>query len=158
MPRPVSPASGAADTGRRRSRNSTAETGTEDVLLFGDIVEALVQTAAPADGTPCANAAELAERLTEARLAGDRIVPGPGRHPVFDAEGQRQSGTGEHVVCLQADVDELDRLLPRDHRGMGMAAARLEPRRTRPTLAARGEPLTVRYNDHRPSRARGAAE
>ena len=132
--------------------------GRRIVLLFGDIVEALLQTAAPVDGTPCVNAAELAERLTDARLAGDRIVPGPAGIPFFNADGQRQSGTGEHVVCLKP-MWIIDRLLPRatievwawrrrdwSHGERGQHWQRV------------GEPLTVRYNDHRPSRARGAAE
>jgi hypothetical protein len=92
-------------------RNSTAETGTEDVLLFGDIVEALLQTGAPTDGTPCANAAELAARLADARLLDDSIVLGGDGIRLFNDEGQRQSGTGEHVVYLQPTWAE-ERLLP----------------------------------------------
>jgi hypothetical protein len=93
----------------------TAATGTEDVLLFADIVEALLQCGAPADAPPCANAAELAERLARVRLHDDRIVPGEEGIRLFDKAGQRRSGTGEHVVCLHPmwDEDFKDRLLPR---------------------------------------------
>jgi hypothetical protein len=140
--------SGAAED--EDERNSTAETGTEDVLLFGDIVEALVQAAVPRDGTACANAAELAERLGEARLEEDRIVSGLAGIPLFNRAGQRQSGTGEHVVCLKPmwHEDFGDRLLPRatieiwawrrrdaSHGELGQHWQR------------RGEPLTVWYDD-----------
>jgi hypothetical protein len=99
---------------RNGERDSTAETGTEDILLFGDIVEALVQTGAPVQGASCANAAELAERLAEARREDDHIVYGGAGVPLFDREGQRRNGTGEHVVCLQPmwNEDFKDRLLP----------------------------------------------
>jgi hypothetical protein len=108
------PASSEDVRNRDGERDSTAETGTEDVLLFGDIVEALMQTGAPAEGTPCAHAAELAERLVEARQEGDRIVLGGSGVPLFDRDGQRRNGTGEHVVCLQPmwNEDFKDRLLP----------------------------------------------
>lgn len=132
------------------SRDSTAETGTEDMLLFGDIVEALVQTAAPRKGTACANAAELAERLVEARLKDDRIVPGPAGVPLFNRDGQRQSGTGEHVVCLKPmwHEDYKDRLLPRATIEVWAWRRRDWDRGERGQHWQRvGEPLIVRYND-----------
>ena len=81
-------------------------TGTEDVLLFGDIVEALVQTAFDGRGLP-ASADELGQRLRQVRWhpAERRVGPGPDGFPLFnDGEknrGNRHSGTGEHVVWLQ---------------------------------------------------------
>jgi hypothetical protein len=108
---------GAIEDGpsREGERDITAETGTEEVLLFSDIVEALVQAGAPAEETPCANATELAERLANTRREDDRIALGDGGVPLFDDEGQRRSGTGEHVVYLQPmwNEDFKDRLLPR---------------------------------------------
>src|SRR5262249_51858997 len=86
--------------------NGTATTGTEDVLLFGDMVEALLQAGAPAGLQPCANAEELSQRLALARLQGDRIVLGRKGVRLFDADGQRQSGTGEHVVCLRPTFND----------------------------------------------------
>jgi hypothetical protein len=132
------------------ARDNTAETGTEDMLLFGDIVEALVQAGAPAEGTPCTHAAELAERLAQTRRKDDRIVLGGLGVPLFDRHGQRRNGTGEHVVYLQPmwNEDFQDRLLPgaiievwawqrRDweHGERGQHWIR------------RGEPLTVWYSD-----------
>ncbi len=133
-------------------RDSTAETGTEDVLLFGDIVEALLQTGIAADGTPCANAAELAERLTDLRSADDRIVLDGEGVPLFDRAGQRQNGTGEHVVCLQPiwDEDFKDRLLPRATIEVWAWQRRDWQRGERGQhWQRRGEPLTVWYNDAR---------
>jgi hypothetical protein len=92
--------------------NGTAATGTEDVLLFGDMIEALLQAGAPTQGPPVATA-ELAQRLTSARLQDDRIVVGAEGVRLFGDDGQRQSGTGEHVVCLRPVFNETrDRLLP----------------------------------------------
>jgi hypothetical protein len=131
-------------------RDGTAQTGTEDLLLFGDIVEALVQTGEPAEGTPCANAAELAERLVEARREDDRVVFGGTGVPLFDREGQRRNATGEHVVCLQPmwNEDFKDRLLPcatievwawqRRNWDQGERGQHWQ---------RRGEPLTVWYSD-----------
>jgi hypothetical protein len=94
--------------------NGTAATGTEDVLLFGDMVEALLQAGAPAEGPPCSSAEELSQRLASVRLLNDRIVLGREGVHLFGRDGQRQSGTGEHVVCLRPSFNEdfRDRLLP----------------------------------------------
>ncbi len=143
---------GVGDRAEDSEPNSTAETGTEDVLLFGDIVEALVQTGAPADGTPCANAAELAERLADARLENDRIVSGEAGIRLFSRDGQRQSGTGEHVVYLQPiwDEDFKDRLLPRATIEVWAWRRRDWGHNERGQHWQRcGEPLTVSYSDGR---------
>jgi hypothetical protein len=135
---------------RTEERDTTAETGTEDVLLFGDIVEALVQTGAPLDGAPCANAAELAERLGDARREDDHIVLGGTGVPLFDREGQRRNGTGEHVVCLQPmwNEDFKDRLLPRATIEVWAWQRRDWSRGERGQYWQRcGEPLTVWYSD-----------
>jgi hypothetical protein len=132
--------------------DSTAATGTEDVLLFGDIVEALLQTGAPPDGSPCANAADLTERLARVRLHDDRIVSGQSGIPLFDRVGQRQSGTGEHVVCLQPmwDEDFRDRLLPRAKIEVWAWRRRDWGRQERGQHWQRcGEPLAVFYSDTR---------
>ncbi len=135
---------------REQERDTTAETGTEDVLLYGDIVEALVQTGAPAEGTPCANAGQLAERLAAARWEDDGIVLGDGGVPLFDGDGQRRSGTGEHVVYLQPMwiEDFKDRLLPRATIEVWAWQRRDWNRGERGQhWKRRGEPLTVWYSD-----------
>ncbi len=129
--------------------NTTTTTGTEDVLLFSDIVEALVQTGAPADASPCANAGELAERLAGARLLDDRIVLGTQGIRLFKKDGQRQSGTGEHVVCLRPSFNDYrDRLLPQASIEVWGWRRRDWGRGERGQHWQRyGEPLTVHYGD-----------
>jgi hypothetical protein len=81
-------------------------TGTEDLLLYMDILEALVQAAAAGPGLP-ADAADLKQRLGRIRWWEEsvRVGPsGPGQ-PLFDEEGNRRSGTGEHVVVLRPIVE-----------------------------------------------------
>jgi len=129
--------------------NTTATTGTEDVLLFGDIVEALIQTGAPVDAPVCADAAELAERLAGARLLGDRIVLGTQGIRLFKKDGQRQSGTGEHVVCLRPAFNDFrDLLLPEATIEVWAWRRRDWSRGERGQHWQRyGEPLTVHYGD-----------
>jgi hypothetical protein len=144
---------GAGEEGQTDDeQGSTAATGTEDVLLFGDIVEALLQTAAPQNGTVCASATELAERLAGARLQDDRILLGGDGILLFSEDGQRQSGTGEHVVCLQPvwDEDFKDRLLPRATIEVWAWRRRDWGRDERGQHWQRScEPLTVSYSDTR---------
>jgi hypothetical protein len=132
--------------------DNTAATGTEDVLLFGDIVEAVVQTAAPADAPPCLHATELAERLGAARREEDRIGFGGAGVPLFDGAGQRCGGTGEHVVCLKPmwNEDFNDRLLPRATLEVWAWRRRDWSRGERGQhWVRRGEPLSVGYSDRR---------
>jgi hypothetical protein len=79
-------------------------TGTEDLLLYADIVEALVQSAYQGSEVT-ASPGDLGVRLRETRLRdGGRLAVGGDGRPLFDANGNRNSGTGEHVVCLRPDV------------------------------------------------------
>lgn len=132
--------------------NDTAATGTEDVLLYADIVEALLQAGAPAGGSPSVNADELAQRLAGARLLNERIVLGSEGIPLFGPDGHRLSGTGEHVVCLRPTFNDFhDRLLPQAtievwewrRRDWGHGERGQHWQRS-------GEPLTVFYGDAPP--------
>lgn len=146
-----------ADAGFRREARSkgdadtTAETGTEDVLLFGDIVEALVQMAVAREMLPTP-AAAWAERLAEARQEEDRIVFDGRGLKLFDGEGQRRSGSGEHVVFLQPMWnDQNDRVLPQAHLEVWAWRYRDRDHVEDGQIWERcGEPLTVRYNDAAP--------
>jgi hypothetical protein len=125
----------------------TATTGTEDVLLYEDILAALAQSAA----TPLADAGQLRDRLRGIRLdaEGHPTLGGRGTR-LFDGDGGRRSGTGEHVVCLRPKVVEA-------HLGDGEAVAQVLPqatievwawRRTRGvghSWQAVGPPLAVTY-------------
>ncbi len=73
-------------------------TGTEDLLLNMDIVEALVL--ACYESWP-ANADDLAAQLARARWKDGRIAFGAGGGPLFDDQGNRVSGNGEHLVWLR---------------------------------------------------------
>jgi hypothetical protein len=84
-------------------------TSTEDLLLYGDIVEALVRavnqgSAMPADG------GQLAQRLRGARWSEEHISFDRGTE-LFDSNGNRRSGTGEHIVLLRPTVKD-ERVLP----------------------------------------------
>jgi hypothetical protein len=88
----------------------TATTGTEDVLLYADIIEALVQAIGSKEG-PCPGPEALSQRLAGARLIGERIAFGSEGVPLFTVNGNRHGGTGEHVVCLRPHFTR-ERVLP----------------------------------------------
>jgi hypothetical protein len=79
-----------------------ASAGTEDLLLYVDIVEGLVQ-ACYQESRLLGNAAALMQQLARLRWerSGGRVRLGDSGQPLFDAEGNRRSGTGEHVVYLR---------------------------------------------------------
>jgi hypothetical protein len=85
---------------------SSASAGTEDLLLFADIVETLVQ-ASYQDGDLLDHADALRDKLRRARWHKERrrIDFGEAGQPLFDVDGNRHSGTGEHVVHLQPAFD-----------------------------------------------------
>jgi hypothetical protein len=81
---------------------AAATTGTEDVLLYQDVIEALAYAQAAAD----ADADVLRPRLSAIRIGTDgRITGSAGGTPFFDAAGERRSGTGEHVVWLHPQIE-----------------------------------------------------
>ncbi len=83
-----------------REPGSTERTGTEDVLLYADIIGSLAQAIGPPSVSKT-TADTIVERLAALRIHGDTVsLDGPGRL-LFDHEGNRQSGTGEHVVSLR---------------------------------------------------------
>jgi hypothetical protein len=83
----------------------TATTGTQDLLLYRDIVEALVNSA-DAAGLP-ADGDVLGARLRQCRWhKGHVVVDGSADAPgiaLFDAEGSRRDRTGEHIVWLRPE-------------------------------------------------------
>ena len=74
-------------------------TGTEDVLLFADIVGTAARGASTSAG-PLSDATGLMARLRSARYFEGRITFGAEGIPLFGEDGNRKSGTGEHVVCV----------------------------------------------------------
>jgi hypothetical protein len=91
-------------TGTAHERPASA-TGTEDVLLFGDMIEALVQSTGTSTGVT-ATGDELGKRLREARWLPNtgRVGFDPAGIALFDDKGNRRSGTGEHIVWLQPSI------------------------------------------------------
>jgi hypothetical protein len=99
----------ASTENRATGHSSTA--GTEDLLLFADIADALLEaTCSP--GVPT-TATELAQKLRQARWSEkDNRLSFDDTHPrLFDEDGNRRSGTGEHIVYLRP-VTEGEVVLP----------------------------------------------
>jgi hypothetical protein len=97
-------------TGPPAAGSPADATGTEDILLYGDIVEALAQ-AQRRGGRPAASAADLAAGLAELKAHEGHVGVGPEGVPLFHADGRRKGSTGEHVVSLRPHVRH-GRVLP----------------------------------------------
>ena len=114
------PVDAAAGFGIKDARGLPNQTGTQDVLLFRDMVEALVQSAFVPNATQTklvGDASALLSRLKQMRWHKGRVefsegdgseIPGI---PLFDEEGNRRPGTGEHIVWLRPVFDG-NRILP----------------------------------------------
>jgi len=89
----------------------TRTTGTEDVLLYADIVASLA-LCYEREGQVCAGAQQLGERFRDLRLREGKLGFDPGGRPLFNKDGNRHSGTGEHIVYL-APQFQGPRVLPR---------------------------------------------
>jgi hypothetical protein len=110
---------------REEEGKKRTTTGTHDMLLFRDIVEAMLY-AAFEDGHLLGDAERVRDRLRHSTWRGapvDRVqnalVPragSPSGTPLFHHDGDRRSGTGEHIVCLRpnflAPDDRLDAQRP----------------------------------------------
>jgi hypothetical protein len=93
--------------------------GTEDLLLFADIVEALVQGCYRSRGQTAAfplsaEPEEVRQQFGQARWRKETVcVCFNSSSPLlFDEEGNRRSGTGEHVVYLRPVIQGVE-VLPR---------------------------------------------
>lgn len=146
---PISDADGfAAETPQTNGRDGAAlhTTGTDELLLAVDIVEALVQAAFPG-GTLVSTGEQLGEQLRTARWQptgrDGRVGFGTEGVPFFRANGDRRNGTGEHVVWL-APRTAGQRVLPRaDIEVWAWQGAR---RQERHWTRAHGSPLEVEYD------------
>jgi hypothetical protein len=130
---------------------ATSTTGTDEMLLNGDIVESLAQSFCR-DGTFCQDAGSLADQLFQIRLLDGRLgfdppgVKTPGRRLFLDrtsrGRGNRHTGTGEHVVCVLPRI-EGGRVLPESTIEVW---ARHSDQTTGPVWRRHGEPLNVTYD------------
>lgn len=133
--------------------SQTANTGTQDVLLQRDIFEALALAAFDGDHL-VADADQLLQRLRHTRWSKGRVrndlVAGtaPPGVPFFDAVGNRQPGTGEHVIWLRPVFDG-NRNLPEAFISVWRAGGDYPER----TWRAVRSPLHVLYG--RPSQENG---
>jgi hypothetical protein len=87
---------------------ASAATGTEDLLLYRDILEAVLLTAFQG-GQLTASADDLDARLKKLRWHNDRVLPPESNDSstlLFNANGNRNDGTGEHIIVLRPDPDD----------------------------------------------------
>jgi hypothetical protein len=107
---PVDEAAGFLREDNQAPGTTAPATGTEDLLLYMDIVEALVQAVGQGDAMP-ADGDDLGARLRQARWRDGRVAFGGEGPELFDADGNRRDGTGEHIVWLRPAVQGT-RVLP----------------------------------------------
>lgn len=94
-----------------RSGLGSPSTGTEDLLLYEDIIKALVHAVYQGTEVP-RTGDELRERLVRARWKNGGVSFDDDGQFLFDDEGNRRTGTGEHVVWLHPWVRG-EQVLPR---------------------------------------------
>jgi hypothetical protein len=120
----------------------TSTTGTDEVLLNGDIVESLAQSFCH-EGSFSPDAADLADRLIQVTLRDGRLGFDPAGRLLFRYGGNRHTGTGEHVVCVLPRIDG-ERVLPQAT--IEVWARHSDPT-TGPVWERRGEPFDISYDD-----------
>ena len=136
---PIDPEAGFGVKGRAAAHS----TGTQDLLLDRDIIESLVQ-AAFQDGKLLSDADRLVSALRKTTWCKDRICnpvftqPGAKSRSLFDAEGNRQPGTGEHIVWVRPMIED-DQPQPR-------STITVWSGRTEGRWSLFGQPLEVRYD------------
>jgi len=131
-----------------------AKTGTQDLLLDRDIVESLLLAAF--DGSTLLRDSDaVMNRLrtttwyrgrVHSSLESDRVPDGI---PLFNEQGDRQPGTGEHIIWVQPLFEkEKTRILHRAHISIwGTNTKDIHRWRIRPTVSP---PVTVSYNQQGP--------
>jgi hypothetical protein len=118
--------------------------GTEFLLLYGDIVTALALAHGRGQGE--SSAASLARGLESLYMLGEWLGFKPLGRPFFHprVKGMRNAATGEHVICLRPKFQG-DRVLPEatiavwSHQPTGVGEEQVWER-----VAA---PLTVSYDE-----------
>jgi len=147
---PIDPHAGFG--AKQRDHCRIATTGTQDLLFYRDIAEALVQAAFQPgpDGLLLLDGKKVGKRLAHARWFQGRVhrpklnpAAATGL-PLFDADGNRTPGTGEHVVWLKPTF-EGTRVLPQAFISVYFA----EQQHGATRWQRFGAPLTVQYGRSR---------
>jgi hypothetical protein len=119
-----------------------ATSGTEDLLLFRDIVEALALAFGQQGGS--VDAANLAQGLLKVKLLDNKLTLQARGKPFFRPDGQRSAATGENVVYLRPRFQG-DRVLPE-------AVIEVWSRQSSEEMISLwkqdGKPLTVSYDEY----------
>lgn len=122
-------------------------TSTQDLLLYRDLVEAVVLSCFK-DGALLTNPDDVLARLKDVRWDKTHVMLGGGAgggggegSPFFDREGDRTAGTGEHVVWLEP-IYEGYRVLPESN----LHVYRLSKLGPPSVWEAAGPPLRVSYD------------
>src|SRR5262249_46500363 len=119
--------------------------GTEDLLLYQDMIDALIQ-ASTHTGKLCSVAEELRDGLQLLRVREGRVTLGSEGPLLFDSQGNRRNGTGEHVVWLRppfGDNLHQERVLPEAQ----IVVATWQAERS--AWVYRGQPIRVFYTGAR---------
>ncbi len=123
------------------SEPGNAASGTEDLLLYQDIIDALIQ-ASTHQGNLCREPDELRDGLRLLRVREERVTLGDEGPYLFDSQGNRRGGTGEHVVWLRPSFHN-ERCLPEAQ----IVVAAWQPERS--AWLQRGKPIRVFYTGAR---------
>jgi hypothetical protein len=89
----------------------TSTTGTEDLLLYDDLIASLALGYEHVE-QPCHDAQQLADQLHHLSMREGKLGFDPDDRPLFNKEGNRHTGTGEHIVYLSPEYQG-PRVLPR---------------------------------------------
>lgn len=111
---PVDARAGFRAEGERRPDQpgqGSPATGTDDLLLFSDMVKTLVHASYLGDEAP-RTGDELRQRLAEARWKDGGVRFRTDGELLFDDDGHRRTGTGEHIVWLRPALQG-EQVLPR---------------------------------------------
>ena len=128
-----------------RQQTDFPTTGTHEILVLRDIVEALVQAAWNKTAWS-ADPDAVREHLRQSRWNAGRVFgSGSAGLPLFDAEGNRRTHTGEHVIWLQPAVEQ-GRNLPRASLSVWRIDRQISDSNTWERV---GEPIMINYHSAR---------
>lgn len=129
---------------------SRGASGTEDILQFVDIFEAVVRAVGIRGDDRTSHSIDagiLRELLSGARYDETGVCFNNSSPLLFDTDGDRRPGTGEHIVCIRPRVEQGGRVLPEAEfsvwywKPTGSEGGAWEKRREMPHVLYEGGPL-----------------